>query len=65
VAAHGFREDLYCRLSVFPMRILPLRECAGDVLILARHFIGRFCRELKKRTVHLSPSAVEELEAHG
>jgi len=47
------------------MRILPLRECAGDVLILARHFIGRFCRELKKRTVHLSPSAVEELEAHG
>ena len=64
VATHDFREDLYYRLSVFPIRIPPLRERAGDVLILARHFIDRFCRDLKKRTVHLSPSAVEELETH-
>jgi DNA-binding NtrC family response regulator len=34
------------------------------VLILAHHFIDRFCRDLKKQTVHLSPSAVEELEDH-
>ena len=64
VAAHQFREDLYFRLSVFPIRIPPLRERAGDVVILAGHFIARFCRELKKRTVHLSPAAVEALVAH-
>ena len=64
VAADLFREDLYFRLSVFPIKIPPLRERTGDVLILARHFIVRICRDLKKRTVQLSPAAVEELEAH-
>ena len=65
VAAHHFREDLYFRLSVFPITIPPLRERTGDVLVLARHFIDRFCRDLKKQTVRLSSSAVEALETHG
>ncbi len=64
VAADHFREDLYFRLSVFPIKIPPLRDRTGDVLILAHHFIGRICRDLKRQTVRLSPSAVEALEAH-
>ena len=64
VAEREFREDLYFRLSVFPITIPPLRERAGDVLILARHFIERFCREFNKKTLLMSPAALDELQAY-
>jgi DNA-binding NtrC family response regulator len=63
VASRQFREDLFFRLSVFPIDIPPLRERPGDVEILARYFVDRFCRELKKRLA-LSPEAVEELRRY-
>ena len=65
VAAHQFREDLYFRLSVFPITIPPLRARPGDIPILARHFVERFCREMRKPTFQLSPAALEELAAYG
>jgi DNA-binding NtrC family response regulator len=61
VAERQFREDLYFRLSVFPIQIPPLRERTDDVMILARQFVDRFCRDLNKRPLTISPSAVEEL----
>jgi DNA-binding NtrC family response regulator len=64
VAARQYREDLYFRLSVFPILIPPLRDRAGDIPMLARHFVDRFCRDLNKKPHALAPSAIEALTAH-
>ena len=64
VSARQFREDLYFRLSVFPITIPPLRERPADIPMLAKYFIERFCRDLKKTSLTLAPSAVEELGAY-
>ena len=64
VAARRFREDLYFRLSVFPITVPPLRERSGDIPILARHFVERFCRDLNKKPLVLSPEAVEQLQGY-
>jgi DNA-binding NtrC family response regulator len=63
VAERQFREDLYFRLSVFPIQIPPLRERGDDVLILARHFVDKFCRDLNK-SVTLAQGAFDALRAY-
>ena len=61
VAAREFREDLFFRLSVFPITIPPLRERPDDIPMLAKHFVDRFSRDLSKSPRRLAPSAVEAL----
>jgi len=46
-----FREDLYFRLQVFPIRIVPLRERPEDVVVLARHLLGRIRQKPPELTV--------------
>jgi transcriptional regulator with GAF, ATPase, and Fis domain len=62
VASRHFRDDLYFRLSVFPLIVPPLRDRPSDIPILARYFIERFCRDQKKRLLALSPAALEALQ---
>jgi DNA-binding NtrC family response regulator len=62
VAERLFRDDLYFRLSVFPVQIPPLRDRPGDVAILARFFVDKFSREVNKPPLILPPTSIQELE---
>ena len=64
VAERQFREDLFFRLSVFPIQIPPLRERSEDVVILARHFVDKFCKDLNKKPLALSAAAIDELRTY-
>jgi DNA-binding NtrC family response regulator len=64
VAARKFREDLFFRLSVFPITVPPLRDRSGDIPMLARHFVERFCRDMKKRPLAFAPPALEQLRTY-
>ena len=60
VSRHEFREDLYYRLSVFPVVIPPLRQRGEDILVLARHFV----REFAGHSLRLSDDANRLLLRH-
>ena len=57
------REDLLYRLNVFPIEVPPLRERAGDISLLAQHFLERLNKEAGTAKA-LTPAALERLERH-
>jgi len=64
IAAGRFREDLYYRLNVVNIRVPPLRERREDILPLARHFVLKLGREMKRPIEGFSDKAIELLISH-
>lgn len=59
-----FREDLFYRLSVFPITIPPLRERHEDIPALADYFIDKFCKEMNKKPKRLSPDSLKIMDKY-
>ena len=60
-----FRQDLYYRLMVFPIRLPPLRERKEDVPALARHFLVRYAEEYRLELPGFTPEALDALTNYG
>jgi len=58
----NFREDLYFRLSVIPIKVPPLRDRREDIPALVRHFADVFSRENNRRAQRFTPAALEALQ---
>jgi DNA-binding NtrC family response regulator len=61
VASKQFREDLFFRISVFPIHIPPLRQRKKDIPLLAKHFVDEFSREMKRGKMELTDAATDRL----
>ena len=59
-----FREDLYYRLSVFPITLPNLSDRSDDVILLAQHFLSRMNVKYGKKVERISPPAVNMLQAY-
>jgi transcriptional regulator with PAS, ATPase and Fis domain len=60
-----FRQDLYYRLNVIPLRTIPLRHRKKDIRFLSQHFIIRFCKQNEQDLKILSESALQKLMQWG
>src|SRR3990172_10789793 len=59
-----FRDDLYYRIHVIPIRVPPLRERKEDVLPFVEHFLKKFGQQMKKDVKGVTPEALKKLMLH-
>lgn len=61
VSTGRFREDLYYRLNVIPLHLPALRDRTGDIMLLAEHFLKKFCKKFGRAPLAVSPEARKAL----
>jgi formate hydrogenlyase transcriptional activator len=64
VADGAFREDLYYRLSVFPLRVPPLRERPEDIPLLVHYFVNRHAARIGRRISRVPKTVMERVVAY-
>lgn len=64
VAQGKFRLDLYYRLNIFPITIVPLRQRKSDIPALVSFFIHKFCKEFNKQIPQVEESMMEQLDGY-
>lgn len=64
IVAGRFRNDLYYRLSVFPIYLPPLRDRGNDIILLADHFVLKYSKEMGKPVKRISTSVIEVFLSH-
>ncbi len=59
-----FRNDLFYRINVFPVKIPPLRDRRDDIALLCNYFVHKFSRAFGRKTPQLTPPALKKLREH-
>jgi PAS domain S-box-containing protein len=64
IAEGKFRQDLFYRLNVFPVRMPPLREREGDLRLLVSYLVDRYAKRIGRRITHISAATLERLASY-